>query len=804
MQTNRRDLLKAGGGLVASTLVAGCGAQLSASGETGGSGANAAVAAEWNAMRARLYDAQALAVAGEFDAGASVAEDVFARFEAASGEWGAHEKLEETSEKQYEEFEEALGQLTSRLREGNQAEVDVEVGLGDDHLRAAQERLVGEANVRALDLQLFGTRVENAAMLAAAGKTDAAATVAGNVLGDFESSPVHDALESAASESYEAFESAAKTAKRAANDGNVKMVLGRANAAVTAAVEGSYAVADAKPAAGAGHLAAMQGQAFDAKALASLGGPSTAYAHAAALNVYRARVADCAWLVSQGATDRAKQVATDVFAHFEGAKAHEALEEADHDAYESFEGGLETLSTAAGSGDRTTVASAIDQIDGALVAGIEALASGTAAAVLQSGFFRARFGDAMELQASGETTTAASIARSLFERFEADELGFHEALEDTSEKLYERFEHEHLKEGLIPALENGNGSAANTHFDGVQQALLDFEAKAGAPALASGAEAAMATGRAFDAAGVAALGDGDRAATVVEDAYSTFEAGAAGYHEALEEADHDAYEQFETRLVGVGEAASGDGDPYAAAKRFNGTSVGSLYAIVDAAGGDYGPQAATVVQDVFGQFEKATVHELLEEGDHATYEAFESALNDYATALKNGDGVDAAADAFASAALRGQFAVVGAVDKAPVDGESGSDESGGGHDEGLTGGPNVQQGVPDDADHVVDMKAVSFEPAELTVKQGDTVAWKHAGGEAHSVTAYEAEIPEAATYFASGGFDSEEAAREGWEAGKGAVQSGQSYVHTFETEGTFEYVCVPHEAAGMKGTIVVE
>ena len=804
MQTNRRDLLKAGGGLVASTLVAGCGAQLSASGEAGGSGADAAVAAEWNAMRARLHDAHALAVAGEFDAGASVAEDVFARFEAASGEWGAHEKLESTSEEHYEEFEEALKQLQTRLQERNMNEVGVEVGLGDEHLRAAQKQLVGEANVHALDLQLFGTRVENAAMLAAAGKTDAAATVAGNVLSDFESAAVHGTLESAASESYEAFESGAKTAKRAAKNGNAETVRGRANAAVTAAVGGSYAVADAKKAAGAGHLAAMQGQAFDAAALASLGGPSAAYAHAAALNVYRARVADCAWLVRQGATDRAKQVATDVFAHFEGAKAHEALEEADHDAYENFEGGLEELSTAAESGDQPAVETAVETVDAALVAGIDALVGGTAAAVLQAGFFRARFGDAMELQARGESAAAAEVASGLFERFEADELGFHETLEDTSEKLYERFEHEHLKEGLVPALENGDAEAASEHFDGVQQALLDFEAKAGSPALASGAEATFATGRAFDAAGVAALGDTDRAATVVEGAYSTFEAGAAGYHEALEEADHDAYETFETRLVGVGDAASGNGDPDAAAKRFNETGVGSLYAIVDAAGGDYGAQAATVVQDVFGQFEKATVHELLEEGDHDAYEAFESALDDYATALKNGEDVDSAANAFATAALRGQFAVVGAVDRAPADGNGDSDESGDGHDQDLQGGPNVQQGVPDDADHVVDMTAVAFEPAELTVKKGDTVAWKHAGGEAHSVTAYESELPEGAAYWASGGFDSEKAAREGWEKGTGAVQSGQSYVHTFETAGTFEYLCVPHEAAGMTGTIVVE
>ena len=119
-------------------------------------------------------------------------------------------------------------------------------------------------------------------------------------------------------------------------------------------------------------------------------------------------------------------------------------------------------------------------------------------------------------------------------------------------------------------------------------------------------------------------------------------------------------------------------------------------------------------------------------------------------------------------------------------------------------GPNVVEGVPDDADHVVEMNAVAFEPAELTVSQGDTVAWTYNAGDAHNVVAYEDEIPDDAGYWASGGFDSEEAARAGWENGQGAVQSGQSYVHTFETTGTHEYFCIPHEAAGMVGSVIVE
>ena len=45
---------------------------------------------------------------------------------------------------------------------------------------------------------------------------------------------------------------------------------------------------------------------------------------------------------------------------------------------------------------------------------------------------------------------------------------------------------------------------------------------------------------------------------------------------------------------------------------------------------------------------------------------------------------------------------------------------------------------------------------------------------------------------------------QGTEGGAGDVyDTGHEYSHTFETTGTYEYVCVPHETVGMKGTIVV-
>ncbi|WP_101296480.1 cupredoxin domain-containing protein [Halegenticoccus soli] len=105
----------------------------------------------------------------------------------------------------------------------------------------------------------------------------------------------------------------------------------------------------------------------------------------------------------------------------------------------------------------------------------------------------------------------------------------------------------------------------------------------------------------------------------------------------------------------------------------------------------------------------------------------------------------------------------------------------------------------------VGMRAVAFDPSEYTVSVGDEVVWTNTSSRAHTVTAYENSIPEGADYFASGGYDGEAAAREAWrEDMGGALTSGQSYRHTFDVPGRYDYVCIPHEQGGMIGTIVVE
>ena len=119
---------------------------------------------------------------------------------------------------------------------------------------------------------------------------------------------------------------------------------------------------------------------------------------------------------------------------------------------------------------------------------------------------------------------------------------------------------------------------------------------------------------------------------------------------------------------------------------------------------------------------------------------------------------------------------------------------------GCAGGGGSAQG-----DYDVGMTAVAFDPVEITVSVGDTVVWANTSSRGHTVTAYDSGIPDDADFFASGGYDSTAAARDafGSELG-GLIDSGDTWSHTFEVAGEYEYLCIPHEASGMIGTVVVE
>jgi plastocyanin len=115
-----------------------------------------------------------------------------------------------------------------------------------------------------------------------------------------------------------------------------------------------------------------------------------------------------------------------------------------------------------------------------------------------------------------------------------------------------------------------------------------------------------------------------------------------------------------------------------------------------------------------------------------------------------------------------------------------SDDGGGGDDaqnaeqpaeQGSAGGGGADTGSGGGAK--VSLKGIKFNPANVTVKAGDKVTWTNNDSVGHDVT--------------GDNFKSGEA---------GGMQNGDTFAHTFDKKGTFDYVCTVH--SGMEGSVTVK
>lgn len=91
--------------------------------------------------------------------------------------------------------------------------------------------------------------------------------------------------------------------------------------------------------------------------------------------------------------------------------------------------------------------------------------------------------------------------------------------------------------------------------------------------------------------------------------------------------------------------------------------------------------------------------------------------------------------------------------------------------------------------------SLHFTPHTVTIHKGDTVVWKNGSLLTHTVTDVpklavkqgDATLPKGAKPFNSG-----------------YLNPGQSFSHTFTVPGTYHYFCIPHEAVGMLGVVIVK
>ena len=86
-------------------------------------------------------------------------------------------------------------------------------------------------------------------------------------------------------------------------------------------------------------------------------------------------------------------------------------------------------------------------------------------------------------------------------------------------------------------------------------------------------------------------------------------------------------------------------------------------------------------------------------------------------------------------------------------------------------------GAPAAGAGAVTIKDFAFDPGDLTVAKGTAVTWKNDDSATHRIKS------------GDGSFDSED------------LKNGDSFEHTFDTAGTFDYICGIHPS--MKGKITV-
>ena len=95
-----------------------------------------------------------------------------------------------------------------------------------------------------------------------------------------------------------------------------------------------------------------------------------------------------------------------------------------------------------------------------------------------------------------------------------------------------------------------------------------------------------------------------------------------------------------------------------------------------------------------------------------------------------------------------------------------------------------------------------FEPAEITIKQGDGIKFIMVSGGPHNVAFDPAAVPAAAKAQLSANMPEQV----GELSGKMLLTAGESYTISFAgiAPGTYDYHCTPHLAMNMKGKITVQ
>ena len=103
---------------------------------------------------------------------------------------------------------------------------------------------------------------------------------------------------------------------------------------------------------------------------------------------------------------------------------------------------------------------------------------------------------------------------------------------------------------------------------------------------------------------------------------------------------------------------------------------------------------------------------------------------------------------------------------------------------------------------LLDGQTYKFDPANLTIKQGDGVKWVMVSGGPHNVAFDPAKIPDDVESVLTANMQNQQAPL----SGPYLTQPNEAYTISFAgvKPGTYDYVCTPHVMMGMTGKITVQ
>lgn len=140
------------------------------------------------------------------------------------------------------------------------------------------------------------------------------------------------------------------------------------------------------------------------------------------------------------------------------------------------------------------------------------------------------------------------------------------------------------------------------------------------------------------------------------------------------------------------------------------------------------------------------------------------------------------------------LALAGCTGSTASTGSDGGGDSGGGDDTAAPTETEAESGSGGggSADLTIEVGPGGqfvYTPEEPTVSKGATVKWVWKSNQHNIVVS---DRPDGADW-------------SGTEGGESKIfDEGYTYTHTFETAGTYEYYCSPHESVGMAAKVIVE